>query len=154
MKRLRIRHVTGFSYGGDVTASYNEARMLPVSFDGQLVIASGLEIAPVNAHHNFIDYWGTRVASFEVLTPHRELSIAASSVVEVRARPASSDEIDWEALERIAQGASATVEQLAQTGLTAPPAEVAELAGRIAAHHRDPSSAALAICTAIGEALE
>ena len=29
MNRLRIKHITGFHYGGDVTASYNEARMLP-----------------------------------------------------------------------------------------------------------------------------
>lgn len=154
MKRLRIRHVTGFSYGGDVTASYNEARMLPVSLDGQLVISSGLEISPVNAHHNFLDYWGTRVASFEVLTPHRELSITANSVVEVRARENPVDEVDWETLERASLASTATVEQLGQTRLTAPPEEVVELAERIAAHHRDPSAAALAICTAIGEALE
>jgi len=154
VKRLRIRHVTGFTYAGDVTASYNEARMLPVSLDGQLVIASGLEISPVNAHHNFIDYWGTRVASFEVLTPHRELSITANSVVEVRAREAPPSELDWEGLERAARATTATVEQCSQTRLTNPPAEVVDLAERIAAHHRDPSEAALAICMAIGEALE
>jgi len=154
VKRLRIRHVTGFSYGGDVTASYNEARMLPVSLDGQLVIMSGLEIAPVNAHHNYVDYWGTRVAAFEVLSPHRELSIAASSVVEVRARPTPVGEIDWEGIERLGQGSTATVEQLSQTRLTAPPDDVVELAERIAAHHRSPSAAANAICTAVGDALE
>ena len=44
VNRLRIRHVTGFHYGGEVTASYNEARMLPVSADGQLVLYSNLEI--------------------------------------------------------------------------------------------------------------
>ncbi len=154
MKRLRIRHITGFSYDGDVTASYNEARMLPVSFDGQLVIASSLEVAPVNAHHTFLDYWGSRVASFEVLTPHRELSITANSVVEVRNRPDSNEHADWDSLERASLGSTATVEQLAQTRLTSPPPDVAELAERIAAHHRDPSEAALAVCTAIGEALE
>jgi transglutaminase-like putative cysteine protease len=154
VKRLRIRHVTGFSYGGDVTASYNEARMLPASSEGQLVVASGLEISPVNAHHVFVDYWGTRVASFEVVTPHRELSIAANSVVEVRARPLVPAETDWDTLAKVAAGSTATVEQLAQTRLTAPPTELAELGKSVAAHHRDPSAAALAICTAVGEALE
>lgn len=154
MKRLRIRHLTGFSYSGDVTASYNEARMLPVSLDGQLVITSGLEIAPVGGHHNYLDYWGTRVAAFEVLTPHRELAITASSVVEVRPRPAPPDELDWEGIERLGHGSTATVEQLAQTRLTAPPDEVVDLAAAIATHHRGPSAAALAICTAIGDALE
>jgi len=154
VKRLRIRHVTGFVYGGDVTASYNEARMLPVSLDGQLVIASGLEISPVNAHHNFIDYWGSRVASFEVLTPHRELSITANSVVEVRPREAPPSELDWDGLARLARASTGTVEQSSQTRLTNPPPELIELAERIAAHHRDPAQAALAICTAVGEALE
>ncbi|MBO9577424.1 MAG: transglutaminase family protein [Microbacteriaceae bacterium] len=154
MKRLRIRHVTGFAYSGDVTASYNEARMLPVSSDGQLVISSGIEIAPVNSHHNYIDYWGTRVASFEILTPHRELSITANSVVEVRPRSVPPHEIDWESLARVAAGATATIEQLGQTPLSTPPADVADMAERIARHHRDPAVAALEICHAVGEALE
>src|SRR5690606_30650263 len=46
VNRLRIKHITGFHYGGDVTASYNEARMLPVSAEGQLVLFSNLEILP------------------------------------------------------------------------------------------------------------
>ena len=74
MNRLRIKHMTGFHYGGDVTASYNEARMLPVSSDGQLVLFSNLEILPISSHHNYVDYWGSRVSSFEILTPHKELA--------------------------------------------------------------------------------
>lgn len=154
MNRLRIRHVTGFDYGGDVTASYNEARMLPVSSDGQLVIASHLDLAPVNAHHGYVDYWGTRVVSFEILTPHRELSITATSTVEVRPRPVAIDPIDWPTLARLAEASTATVEQCGQTSLTRPPEEVAALAREIAAHHRDPSAAAREICVAVGDAVE
>ena len=36
MKRLRIVHSTGYRYDGDVTASHNEARMLPVTGERQL----------------------------------------------------------------------------------------------------------------------
>ena len=46
MKRLRIEHATGFSYQGDVSASYNEARMLPGSTDSQFVLSSSLDIEP------------------------------------------------------------------------------------------------------------
>ncbi len=46
MNRLRIKHMTGFHYGGDVTASYNEARMLPASAEGQFVLSANLEILP------------------------------------------------------------------------------------------------------------
>jgi len=154
VNRLRIRHVTGFTYGGDVTASYNEARMLPVSSDGQLVIASSFDISPVNSYHHYVDYWGTRVASFEVLTPHHELSITANSVVEVRPRAVEVDPIDWSQLAAAVERSTVTVEQLGQTRLTRPPAEVAELAARIAAHHTDPVVAAREITIAIGDAVE
>jgi len=154
MNRLRITHKTGFTYGGDATASYNEARMLPVSFDGQLVIASHLDISPVNAHHNYVDYWGTRVASFEILTPHRELSITANSVVEVRPRPLPRETISWAELADATDDTTATVEQLAETRLTAPPEEVAALAREIAGRSPDPMAAAFDICLAIGDAVE
>ena len=86
MNRLRIRHVTGFHYAGEVTASYNEARMLPASSEGQLVLYANLEILPISSTHSYVDYWGTRVSSFEILTPHSELSLTATSLVEVRSR--------------------------------------------------------------------
>ena len=154
MNRLRIRHVTGFHYGGAVTASYNEARMLPVSFDGQLVIASHLDIAPVNAHHSHFDYWGTRVTSFEILQPHRELSITATSVVEVRSRAQQAGGAGWSELAAAAESSTRTVEQLAQTRLTSPPDEVAAIAVEIARERTDPFVAAREICLAIRDAVE
>jgi len=154
VNRLRIRHSTGFQYAGEVSASYNEARMLPSSFDGQLVIAAQLDIAPVNASHAFVDYWGTRVVSFEVLTPHRELSLTATSVVEVRARPGVVSGLDWEDLGRAAADRTQTVELLEQTALTAPPGELVAEAAAIAGRHRSPDAAAREICAAVGDAIE
>ncbi len=154
MNRLRIKHVTGFEYAGDVTASYNEARMLPVSSDGQLVIASQLDVAPVGAAHSFVDYWGTRVTSFDVLTPHRQLSLTATSVVEVRPRIVAQAVEDWSTLASASLALGSTVEQLELTKLTTPPEELAAEAAGIAAHHRDPSVAAREICQAIGDAIE
>ena len=154
MNRLRIRHSTGFHYGGDVTASYNEARMLPVSSDGQLVITSSLDISPVNSHHNYVDYWGTRVASFEILTPHRELAITANSIVEVRPRPTIVDPIDWDALRALVPRSTATVEMISPTRLTRPPADVVAIATDIAGRHREPSAAAREISAAIGDAVD
>lgn len=154
MNRLRIRHITGFHYGGDVTASYNEARMLPVSAEGQLVLFSNLEILPMSSHHSYVDYWGSRVSSFEILTPHQELSLTATSLVEVRPRSHQESSVDWTALAIAAEGTTDTVEQLKQTRRTAPPAEVIELAREIAASTDDVCAAALAICRAIGEAVE
>lgn len=154
MNRLRIRHMTGFHYGGDVTASYNEARMLPVSAEGQLVLFSNLEILPMSSHHSYVDYWGSRVSSFEILTPHQELSLTATSLVEVRPRVHEETSLDWPALAIAAEGTTDTVEQLNQTRRTAPPADVIDLAREIAASTDDVCAAAMAICRAIGEAVE
>jgi transglutaminase-like putative cysteine protease len=154
VNRLRIKHMTGFHYGGDVTASYNEARMLPVSSDGQLVLFSNLEILPISSHHNYVDYWGSRVSSFEILTPHKELALTATSLVEVRPRAHTDDKLDWDALAAAAERTTSTVEQLKQTRRTDPPVEVQDLARGIASSTTDACAAALEICMAIGDAVE
>lgn len=154
MNRLRIKHMTGFHYGGDVTASYNEARMLPVSADGQLVLYSNLEILPMSSHHNYVDYWGSRVSSFEILTPHKDLALTATSLVEVRPRVHDDDKLNWVDLAAAAERATDTVEQLGQTRRTQPPAAVVELARTIADSTDDACAAALEISTAIGTAME
>lgn len=154
MNRLRIKHMTGFHYGGDVTASYNEARMLPVSSDGQLVLFSNLEILPISSHHSYVDYWGSRVSSFEILTPHKELALTATSLVEVRPRPHGDHGIGWDELAVAVEATTETVEQLKQTARTNPPEDVIDLARGIIAEHTDACAAALAICEAIGTAVE
>ena len=154
MKRLRIRHQTGFHYDGEVTASYNEARMLPASADGQMVLFSDLDILPISSHHTYVDYWGTRVSSFEILTPHRDLSLTATSLVEVGERHYADRHLDWPELATTTATALEYVEQLAQTSRTRPPAEVLDLALDLRATATSPCDAALAICTAIGERIE
>jgi len=154
MNRLRIRHVTGFQYEGAATASYNEARMLPVTGDGQLVLYSNLDISPMSSTHSYVDYWGTRVSSFEILGQHSELSLTATSLIEVRPRDHVERQLTWDELAVETARATAYVEQLAQTPRTRPPQEVVELAQQLVAQHDDPCSAALAICTAIGERIE
>ena len=154
MKRLRIKHETGFHYDGEVTASYNEARMLPVSADGQLVLFSNLEILPISSHHSYVDYWGTRVSSFEILTPHKDLSLTATSLVEVRDRDHPEHRLEWDALADEIETATEYVEQLVQTGRTRPPDEVIALARNIVAGASSPCEAALAICKEIGNRIE
>ncbi|WBU37137.1 transglutaminase family protein [Homoserinibacter sp. YIM 151385] len=154
MSRLRIRHETGFRYEGEAASSYNEARMLPQSSDGQLVLASALDIAPVSGVHDYLDYWGTRVSSFEVLTPHRELVLTATSLVEVRPRAHPEHRLEWTALADAADRSSELVEQLGQTARTSPPDEVRELAAGILRDAATPCEAALAIARAIGERIE
>jgi transglutaminase-like putative cysteine protease len=154
MNRLRIRHVTGYRYEGEVGASYNEARMLPVSSDGQFVLFSNLEISPLSSNHSYLDYWGTKVSSFEVLTPHKELSLTANSLIEVRPREHPAHELSWDSLRDEAARVTSTIEQVKQTKLTDPPDEVAALAASIASSYENVCDAALAICSEIGNQVE
>jgi transglutaminase-like putative cysteine protease len=154
MNRLRIRHHTGFRYNGDVSASYNEARMLPPSNDGQLVLYSNLEILPISSHHNYVDYWGTRVSAFEVLSSHPELSLTANALVEVRERNHENGTLGFADLKAAASSAVSFIEQQRQTTQTDPDEEVAALAAEIAGRHTVACDAAMEITRTIGEQVE
>jgi len=154
MKRLRIEHATGFTYPGEVSASYNEARMLPGSTDSQFVLSSQLDVEPATNVHQYVDYFGTRVAAFDVLAAHAALSITARSLVEVRSRPLAHSAMGWDVLAREAGRAVATVEMMGQTPRTEPHGEVAEIARGIAGAHENPSRAAVAIAEAVRGAVE
>jgi transglutaminase-like putative cysteine protease len=154
VKRLRIEHQTGFAYPGDVVASYNEARMLPGSTDSQFVLSSSLDIEPSTSVNQYVDYFGTRVAAFDVLSPHAALTITARSLVEVRPRPIEHADITWDTLREEAARSITTVEQLVQTRRTESHPEVVALAREIAAQHDRPGPAAHAIAEAVGNAIE
>lgn len=154
MSRLRIVHRTGFDYAEPATASYNEARMLPYSGGEQYVLHAALDIRPGATQHAYVDYWGTRVSTFEVLKPHRELSVTATSVVEVRPLPGRGAEPTWEELAVIRASSVPFVEFTTQSDATEPPEEVAALAASIAAEGLPVGETALEISRAIGDAVE
>ena len=154
MTRLRIVHRTGFRYDEPATASYNEARMLPHSRDGQFVMQANLEISPPATQHSYADYWETRVSTFEVLTPHRELSVTATSVVDVRPSPLRPEGLGWDELaDEIPRSLSLAVCGV-QTPATDRDDEMVRLAEGIRAQGGDVDATALAICRAVGEAME
>ncbi len=154
MSRIRIVHRTGFTYEQPATASYNEARMLPHSGGEQFVLQAGLDIRPGATQHSYLDYWGTRVSTFEVLTPHRELSVTATSLVEVRPSPVPRTELDWDELAEAALGTVTLIEASTLSSATTPPPEVAALAGEIAAEGAPVGETALEICRAVGSSME
>ena len=154
MKRLRITHTTGFHYEGEVNASYNEARMLPAGSENQFVLSSFLGINPMSSLHTYVDYWGTRVSAFEVLTPHRDLTLTATSLIEVRENSHVPHPFGWEELAMASLATMDTVDQVAQTTRTEPPLDVAALAAEIATSGLAPCESALQICRSVGEAVE
>ena len=80
--RLLIVHRTELTYPETVTTSYNEARMQPSDEPGQAVLSSRIEIDPFEGVTSYLDYFGTRVSSFDVHRPHRHLTVTAPSTIE------------------------------------------------------------------------
>jgi len=81
-QRLGIVHTTGFHYAGRVLASYNEARMTPLTTPQQTTLDHRIEVMPTASTFRYEDYWGTPVAAFDVRVPHDRLTVTARSVVE------------------------------------------------------------------------
>jgi transglutaminase-like putative cysteine protease len=82
---LAIRHHTGFTYDGLAKASYNEARMTPISGASQEVRNAHIAVQPVVPLSTHTDYFGTAVTAFDIQEPHSKLEVEARSNVESRA---------------------------------------------------------------------
>ncbi|MBL8930911.1 MAG: transglutaminase family protein [Kineosporiaceae bacterium] len=152
-QRLLIVHTTGYRYEGPVTASYNEARMTPLTTSRQALLDEQVDVSPVTWKHRYTDYWGSQVTAFDVLVPHTEMSVVSSATVEVFDQPEPvAPTIGWDAL----HDDSVTDEHhefLVQTPLTEPPEEVVDLA-RGAASGLDPAQAARAVLEALIQPME
>jgi transglutaminase-like putative cysteine protease len=121
--RLRIKHVTGFTYAGTAQASYNEARLTPLtmgSADGlpsQTTLFSHVETAPSTSTHRYWDYWGSQVTAFDLQRPHQQLKVTATSLVETNEAPPEPEGCGWDEL-RSDSTVDKFVEMLAATPLT------------------------------------
>lgn len=142
MTRLRIEHRTGFTYETPAVASYNEARMLPLTDHSQIVLSARLDITPPSAQHAYVDYWGTVVSMFEVLVPHTELSVAAVSVVDIRENRYHSVDTTWDFLAEAARSNTELAEALLPTKLSEPPTELVKVAHQIRDSSASPAEAA------------
>ncbi|QCB93239.1 transglutaminase family protein [Cellulomonas shaoxiangyii] len=152
MSRLRIVHTSAFRYTEPVQASYNEARVTPLSQPGQSVLETRVDVQPQTWSHGYRDYWGTHVTAFEVLAPHRSLLLTAEHVVEVAGRSAPSADVGWDLL-RGPEVRDRLAEFLADGPTTAAPDDVVALA-RAAADGLAPAAAAEAVCRAVREELD
>jgi transglutaminase-like putative cysteine protease len=88
-------HTTGYRYATPVTQSYNEARLTPRTDDRQNLMVGRLDTVPSARAYKYTDYWGTEVNSFDLHTPHTELKVVASSVVETTEQPPPSMDVTW-----------------------------------------------------------
>jgi transglutaminase-like putative cysteine protease len=95
---LRIQHHTGYRYRDEVHASYNEARMTPLTTDRQTAVESRVEVDPRTRSYRYLDYWATVVDVFDIHVPHTTLTVTATSVVETTEAPPQPPDPGWEEL--------------------------------------------------------
>jgi transglutaminase-like putative cysteine protease len=96
--RLQIVHRTRFHYSGPVRSSYNEARLTPENSARQTTLRSRVEIEPAATAYPYRDYWGSTVTAFDLHTPHAELVVTGTSIVEAGPDRAAHDRLGWAAL--------------------------------------------------------
>jgi transglutaminase-like putative cysteine protease len=153
MSRLRITHTTSFSYDGDVDASYNELRMRAMMSDRQFVLTEHVHVTPVTSQHPFIDYWGTRVSSIEILAPHSRLDVVAECLVEVSPPAPPTPSLDWDGIRRAAATSLPLTELLETTALTAPTPDMVDTITTIKATAKTPDHCAREIAAWIYDAM-
>ncbi len=145
--RLRIRHITGFTYAGTAHTSYNEARMTPLSVPGQVTLHSFVDVFPAATTWRYTDYWGTQVTVFDLQRGHDQLRVTATSLVETGLATAEPPEADWDSLRARRDEFS---ELLAATPLTAVSSDLVGEAAHVVAG-KAPASAAVALADWVRE---
>jgi transglutaminase-like putative cysteine protease len=151
--RYRIHHTSSYTYDQAVTASFNEVRQTPSARLWQIPLESVLRVDQSSWHNKYFDYWGTQVSVFEAHSPHRELVVDVTSLVEVDGsrRPRPDTGVTWDDL-RADAVTDRLAEFLAVSTFTAPPPELVEMARSIAAQH-SPAESAHAITGAVHETM-
>jgi transglutaminase-like putative cysteine protease len=150
---LKIVHVTGFEYDGLVRASYNEARMTPQTDAHQSVRHARVEVSPQPWTQSYRDYWGTTVTAFEVLDPHRALTVTATSAVRTGARRAPRAEASWEELTdpRLTEDLA---ELLTVADRVRPPADLEAKVDALVADGAAPGAVAREVCRIVHREVE
>jgi len=149
---LEIVHETRMHYQGAARASYNEARMTPLTLPSQTALQTRVSVGnatPVWAYH---DYWGTVVSSFDIQAPHNELTVRSHAMVETSVASALPDPLAWDEL-RAGADAGLVAEYLAATPRTTVDAALAE-AARERTRGASPLETASAIAAWVRERVE
>jgi len=118
--RLRVLHTTRVSYPSPARASFNEARMTPLTLPSQVTLEAGVSAGTGVPTWTYWDYWGTYVTVFDIPEPHDELVISSVATVETGTGQASPgrEPLSWPDLKAQAS-AGRLLEYLLPTPLTA-----------------------------------
>ena len=146
--QFRVVHTTRIAYDGGVAASYNEARMTPITTAEQVVVHTRLDVAPTPWSHSYRDYWGTDVTAFEVLDQHSELTVTATSTVQVNRPAQQPGGLGWDDVHS-PDVQDRFCETLVVDDRVRPDEELTALADKLAAEADGPSDFARRVCSLV-----
>lgn len=89
---LRIDHETRLNYSAPVTESVIETRTAPQTQDDQTVLGYKLRVTPPTPVTGYRDGFGNKVELFNLLSPHADVVIRASTCVRVQ-RQVATDQL-------------------------------------------------------------
>ncbi|MCW2816680.1 MAG: Transglutaminase [Nocardioides sp.] len=151
--QLRVVHTTTFEYDGKAVASYNQARLTPVTTPEQIVVHSRLEVSPKPWTFAYSDYFGTAVTAFEVVDPHETMTVTATSTVQTNRPAPRPPELTWAEV-AAREVSDRWTEFLTLPDIVAPPDDFAQRAKQVAADHELPGEAALDLCALVHDEVE
>lgn len=85
MAIFRIHHVTRYEYDRPVKESVNEIKIFPYKCPEQEILQHDLLITGQPEIQTFIDYWGNKSGNFNLLPPHKILTIESKLLVRTTA---------------------------------------------------------------------
>ncbi|MCU7549347.1 transglutaminase family protein [Chitinophagaceae bacterium LB-8] len=81
MAIFKLHHITKYEYDRLVKESINEIKIFPYQCAQQEIVQQEVMITGNPAIQTFIDYWGNKSGSFNLLQPHSELVIESRLVI-------------------------------------------------------------------------
>lgn len=151
--QLRVVHTTRFEYDGKAVASYNQARLTPLTSPGQIVVHARVDVHPLPWTYEYRDYFGNQVTAFEVLDPHDAMTVTATSTVQTSRPPAPPPRLAWKDL-RDREVEDRWTEHLALPEVVAPPDDLSARVRRLADDCATPGEAARRVCSLVHEEVE
>lgn len=85
MAIFRIHHVTRYEYDRPVKESVNEIKIFPYKCPEQEILQHDLLITGQPEIQTFTDYWGNKSGNFNLLPPHKVLTIESKLLVRTTA---------------------------------------------------------------------
>ncbi len=135
MKTYRITHRTTYRYDDDVSTSFGRAHLLPREGPGQTIVEAAVTVDPApDEQRDHTDAFGNRSTYICVRTPHRRLTVLATSLVTVADVPPPEPGPAWDAVRDGLHGPMST-ELLEVVGYTLPSPRLAPHPGIAAYAH-------------------